>query len=426
MAWPFHGGRLDHPVEDTAGAGPRRKRAVSGLSRTSEGLGGILSSSANVTTTGTAIAKQIVELGGDGIGSCYQCGTCTAVCPLSETSSANFRRTIKYIQLGLEKKLLGDITPWLCYYCGDCQASCPRKANPSEIMAAVRRYQTGRYDWTGFSSRLLRSKAVEMASIALLAAITIAVVWLFHGPIITNSVRLETFAPLFIVEPAGITLFAILGALLLSNTFRMYKFMSTNSPANKPGRFGGPFSTLKQAVSVLAAYFFTQFPMSRCGARRRWVDHLLIFAGYATSFLLFVILLRYTLTNQIYPLTNPLILAGSFSALALLYGTSVSILRRLRKSDTYSMSSRHSTDWMFILLLFMTALTGLLVTVFMYLSMPLPTYFIFTLHLSFVVPLLVLEVPFAKWSHLAYRPFAAYFASLHGMTVPKIVGEKVV
>ena len=388
--------------------------------------GSVLSPSANVPVAGTAIAEQIVDLGGEGIKGCYQCGTCTAICPLSESSSANFRRTIKYVQLGLEKKLLGDMTPWLCYYCGDCQASCPRKANPSEIMAAIRRYQTGKFDWTGFSSRLLRSKAVEMASVALLAAITIAVVWLFHGPVITNSVQLETFAPLSIVEPAGIALFAILGALLLSNTFRMYRFISANSHADELGPPSGLISSLRQAVSVLAAHFFTQFPMSRCGARRRWVDHLLIFAGYAVSFLLFVILLRYTLTNQIYPFTNPLILAGSFSALALLYGTSISILRRLRKSDIYSRSSRHSTDWMFILLLFMTALTGLLVTVFMYLSMPLPTYFVFTLHLSFVVPLLVLEVPFAKWSHLAYRPFAAYFTALHGMRVPKMVGEKVV
>lgn len=382
--------------------------------------------SSNIAVTGTAIAQAIVKLGGEGIKNCYQCGACTAVCPLSENSSANFRRTIKYVQLGLEKKLLGDLTPWLCYYCGDCQASCPRKANPSEIMAAVRRYQTGKYDWTGFSSRLLRSKWVEIASIIFLAAFTAAIVWMFHGPIVTNSVQLETFAPLYIVEPAGIAVFAILGALLLSNTYRMYRFTSQASGRDKPRQLGGPVAAVKRAFTVLAAYFLTQFPMRGCGARRRWVDHLIIFTGYATSFVLFVVLLRYTLTNEVYPLSSPFLLAGYFSALALLYATSVSVLRRLRKLDTYSKSSRHSTDWMFILLLFLAAITGLLVNVFKYLSMPLPTYAIFTVHLSFVVPLLVLEVPFAKWSHLAFRPFAAYFASLRGMKVPKIGGKTVV
>jgi nitrate reductase gamma subunit len=381
---------------------------------------------ASTTSTGTALADEVIELGGDGIRNCYQCGTCTAVCPLSETSSTNFRKTIKYVQLGLKEKLLGDMTPWLCYYCGDCQASCPRNANPSEIMAAVRRYQTGKYDWTGFSSRLLRSKRVEVASIALLAALTIAIVWLFHGPIITSSVQLETFAPISIVEPAGLALFGVLGALLLSNTYRMYRFTRVNSgPEDPPRESTSPSSSMKKAVSVLGVHFLTQFPMSRCGARRRWVDHLLIFSGYAVSFVLFVMLLRYTLTNQLYSITNPLLLAGYFSAFVLMYATTISLLRRLTKADTYSKSSRHSTDWMFITLLFLTALTGLLVNVFKYLSMPLPTYYVFTIHLAIVVPLLVLEVPFAKWSHLAYRPFAAYFAALKGLKVPRIGGENV-
>jgi len=372
--------------------------------------------------------QEVVELGGTGIKNCYQCGTCTAICPLSQESSANFRKTIKYVQLGLEKKLLGDTTPWLCYYCGDCQASCPRNANPSEIMAAVRRYQTGKYDWTGFSSRLLRSKRVEIGSIAVLALITAAIVWLFHGPIITTSVRLETFAPLYIVEPAGLAVFAILGVLLLTNVYRMFWFIGRANPpvSDTDGSSKSLMSYLRKAIAVLPAYFLTQFPMSGCGARRRWIDHVLIFTGYATSFVLFVVLLRYTLTDRVYPLTNPLLLAGYFASLALLYGTSISIVRRVRKSDTYSKSSRHSTDWMFILLLFFTALTGLLVMVFQYLSMPLETYVTFTAHLSFVVPLLVLEVPFAKWSHLAYRPFAAYFTAARGMNVPRIGAEKVV
>jgi quinone-modifying oxidoreductase subunit QmoC len=33
-------------------------------------------------------------------------------------------------------------------------------------------------------------------------------------------------------------------------------------------------------------------------------------------------------------------------------------------------------------------------------------------HLMGVVPMLGLEVPFSKWSHLAYRPLAIYFAEL--------------
>ena len=31
---------------------------------------------------------------------------------------------------------------------------------------------------------------------------------------------------------------------------------------------------------------------------------------------------------------------------------------------------------------------------------------------SFFVPMLVLEVPFSKWSHMAYRPLAMYLAEV--------------
>jgi hypothetical protein len=36
----------------------------------------------------------------------------------------------------------------------------------------------------------------------------------------------------------------------------------------------------------------------------------------------------------------------------------------------------------------------------------------YIVHLMGVVPMLALEVPFSKWSHLAYRPLAIYFAQL--------------
>ncbi len=358
---------------------------------------------------------------------CYQCGTCTAICSLSEYSSANFRKTIRYVQLGLEEKVLGDLTPWLCYYCGDCQASCPREANPSEILAAVRRYQTSRYDWTGLSSRLQRSRRWELVSIIALSILTLGLIWLLHGPIVTNGVELETFAPLGVVEPAGLIVFGLLAGILLINISRMYRFVAASArndlnPAQPPGLW----ASFKRFVRVLPSYFLTQFPMSRCGTKRRWVEHLLIFSGYAASFLLFVVFLRYSLTNQLYPVTNPVMLVGFFSTLALLYGTSVSITRRLRRSEVYYTSSQHPTDWMFILLLFSTALTGFLVVAFQYLSLPLATYATFSLHLALVVPLLGLEVPFAKWSHLAYRPFAAYFAAMKGMKIPSLVGEQIV
>jgi hypothetical protein len=34
-------------------------------------------------------------------------------------------------------------------------------------------------------------------------------------------------------------------------------------------------------------------------------------------------------------------------------------------------------------------------------------------HLMIAVPMLVVEVPFSKWSHLLYRPLALYLLAVH-------------
>ncbi len=83
------------------------------------------------------------------------------------------------------------------------------------------------------------------------------------------------------------------------------------------------------------------------------------------------------------------------------------ILSRLRKTEEIHKHS-HDSDWMFLILLFFTSLTGILMHFFRIADWPLPTYYMYVIHMAFVVPLLVLEVPFMKWAHLMYRPLALY------------------
>ena len=46
------------------------------------------------------------------------------------------------------------------------------------------------------------------------------------------------------------------------------------------------------------------------------------------------------------------------------------------------------------------------------LVLPVAANIAYVVHLMGVVPMLTLEVPFSKWSHMAYRPLAMYFARL--------------
>src|SRR5512147_1928207 len=93
------------------------------------------------------------------VSKCFNCGTCSAICAHAEGQDAFPRRMIRYVQLGLEQRLLESPEPWLCYYCGACSTTCPRDADPAELMMTLRRWLTSRYDWTGVSRRLYLSTA---------------------------------------------------------------------------------------------------------------------------------------------------------------------------------------------------------------------------------------------------------------------------
>ena len=83
------------------------------------------------------------------------------------------------------------------------------------------------------------------------------------------------------------------------------------------------------------------------------------------------------------------------------------MIGRLRKSKAIYKSS-HGTDWMFLILLQLTTLTGIFIHFTRLLDWAMPTYVLYVIHLMVAIPMLVLEVPFAKWAHLAFRPVTIF------------------
>jgi hypothetical protein len=63
---------------------------------------------------------------------------------------------------------------------------------------------------------------------------------------------------------------------------------------------------------------------------------------------------------------------------------------------------------MFLILLQLTTMTGIFIHFTRLLDWPLPTYALYVIHMMVAIPMLVLEVPFAKWAHLAYRPVVLF------------------
>ena len=71
-----------------------------------------------------ALLPQIKEYGAFDVDACFNCGNCTAVCPLSAGDAAFPRRIIRYAQVGLKEELLASKELWTCYGCGECSETC--------------------------------------------------------------------------------------------------------------------------------------------------------------------------------------------------------------------------------------------------------------------------------------------------------------
>jgi ferredoxin len=347
--------------------------------------------------------REIARYGAGDVTACMNCGNCTAVCPLTDGTGGFPRRIVHLLQVGHREKLRASLEPWLCYYCGECTETCPRDANPAETMMAARRYLTAQYDWTGLGRRLYTRPVLEFAAVAGLGLLVGMLFLLFHGPVVTGHVALNTFAPVSWIERADWIMAAVLAGLLLSNGWRMYRFVMR--PVNGAAL---PLRLLASEAGTFVLHFVTQKRWRSCTeGHARWLKHLLLVSGYMTMLLLVVVFLRWFQTDRIVPVWYPTRLLGYYATAVLLYVTGDSLVGRLRKRELIHKYSE-PTDWMFIGLLFFVALTGILVHLARISGLAEATYVLYAVHLGGVAPLLILEVPFGKWSHMFYRPFAIY------------------
>jgi heterodisulfide reductase subunit C len=69
---------------------------------------------------------------------CYQCGKCTAGCPMSHEMDLVPRQVIRSLQLGLYRRALTARSPWVCAQCQVCSVRCPQEVRIAELMLALR------------------------------------------------------------------------------------------------------------------------------------------------------------------------------------------------------------------------------------------------------------------------------------------------
>ncbi len=74
---------------------------------------------------------------------CYNCGTCSAGCPVTERRPEFFpRRIVRLSALRLEECLLEDPTLWLCSDCHLCAQRCPQGIDIPHLITQLRNRAT--------------------------------------------------------------------------------------------------------------------------------------------------------------------------------------------------------------------------------------------------------------------------------------------
>ena len=157
---------------------------------------------------------------------------------------------------------------------------------------------------------------------------------------------------------------------------------------------------------------------------QKWFIHAAMLWGFlgllaATALDFGLELLGIKPTGTWVPLWNPVRLLGTLAGLLLVYGVTMAMIRRLRQSDV---SSKYSTasDWVLLVLLWLTGTSGFVLEVALYLPQPAAwAYWTLLFHISIAVELLLL-LPYTKFAHVIYRTAALYFHFLKPVTETQV------
>jgi len=362
----------------------------------------------NAIAIDPALVRKVRRFGKFDVGACLNCGGCTVDCTLSTGLAAFPRKTMRYVHFGLASALGASLDPWLCHFCGSCSDICPREAEPAESMMTLRRYLISRYDFTGIAERLYTSSARRIAANAIVALLVVALVLYYHLKIVGLGLSDLVSTPMGMEHMFGIityftiALFVIPAVLLISGAAAMHR-----ATMGAEGR-KVPLSAYAAEFGTMIVHGFTQRRLAEEGDRNAWIRHLSLFAGFTVMSVIVLFFLRWFQTDKLYPIWNPQRWLGYLATAALLYGSVGAIVGRANGRERMH---RHSDigDWTLPILILAVALSGIAVHVLRYAGLELPAHFSFLIHMIFVAPLLLIELPFGKLSHMVYRPLAIWF-----------------
>ena len=96
---------------------------------------------------------------------CYQCGKCSAGCPVAERMDVLPNRLVQMVQQNEEKDATSCGAIWLCLSCQTCTERCPKEVDPASIIDSLRQFALRENRVPADRQRILAFQQAFLASV---------------------------------------------------------------------------------------------------------------------------------------------------------------------------------------------------------------------------------------------------------------------
>jgi len=304
----------------------------------------------------------------------------------------------------------------LCHDCRACYYACmftpPHEfaINIPKILGEARLETYRRLSWPDFLSQCFKNRAITMRLAFGVIVVVIALALLLIRPNILFSAHLGPgafyqVAPYLAMVTGGMVLFFYAIAIWVRGGSRFWS--ETRSILQKQG----DGRALLEAIGAALGVRYLQgggpgcpYPDEHPSALRR-IYHNLTVWGLAADFVSTTIAFIYQdFLHRLppYPLTSAPVIFGTVGGIALIIGTTGFIFLKAKSDPDPEASDAIAMDYVFLITLGLTALTGMLTLIFR-LTAAMGT--ILVLHLASIAALFA-TAPYGKFVHFVYRILA--------------------
>ena len=358
--------------------------------------------------------KEVIGLGGDTLKKCFQCATCSVVCPIAPENKPFPRKEMIAASWGLKDKLVGSVDIWLCHNCGDCSTLCPRGANPGDVLGAIRSYAISEYAVPKFIGKAVNDpkKLPVLLGLPVVVFLVLGFITglldftpggdqIVHSHFFSSWLVDMIFLPLFFFWI--IPIFAI-GLKRFVNDMHENAVLEGKTDKEKL-EIGG----LIRALFTVLPTILKHNKFSECDENKdRNTAHLMVFYSFIGLFIVtnifFVVLYAFQIHGP-YSQMNPVKWFANVCGVALVIGSALMIKNRMGKTDQVSVYQ----DWYLLWLVFGLGVSGLLTEMTRLAGIAGLSYALYFIHLIFVFNLFMF-IPFSKLAHLVYRTVAMAYA----------------